>query len=415
MTDLVLSEDQAKAKSAFVDFLLNPHERVFVLKGYSGTGKSTLTGHLIETVPNIFKTARLLDPSFKEYEIDLTATTNKAAENLAFISGMSVSTIHSYLGLMIRKDFKTEETFLSRKKNSPDLYRKLLFIDEASFIDKELLKFIFQIMKDSKIVFMGDPAQLTPVKSGSTPVFDAKWPGAELTQVMRQAEGNPIMDLSTKFRHTVNTGEFFSFSPDGHHIRHMSREEFNNLVAEEFGRPDWKFRDSKLLGWTNKCVINYNHAIREHVGGTPEFQVGDYAICNSFVSTHGKSLKTDQMVCISHISKPVIECDVLGRYYTLDGSITLFMPNTLEDRNARIKRAKAEEDVRLLEAIDRSWVDLRAAYACTINKSQGSTFDKVFIDLDDISRCNSGDMIARMLYVGVSRARYHVVFTGDLA
>lgn len=415
MTDLVLSEDQAKAKSAFVDFLLNPHERVFVLKGYSGTGKSTLTGHLIETVPNIFKTARLLDPSFKEYEINLTATTNKAAENLAFISGMSVSTIHSYLGLMIRKDFKTEESFLSRKRNSPDLYRKLLFIDEASFIDRDLLKFIFQIMKDSKIVFMGDPAQLTPVESGSTPVFDAKWPGAELTQVMRQAEGNPIMDLSTKFRHTVNTGEFFSFSPDGYHIKHMSREEFNNLVAEEFGRPDWKFRDSKVLGWTNKCVVNYNHAIREHVGGTPEFQVGDYAICNSFVSTHGKSLKTDQMVCISQISKPVIECDVLGRYYTLDGSITLFMPNSLEDRNARIKRAKAEKDVRLLEAIDRSWVDLRAAYACTVNKSQGSTFDKVFIDLDDIARCNSGDQIARMLYVGVSRARHHVIFTGDLA
>ena len=384
-----------------------------MLKGYSGTGKSTLTGHLIETVPNIFKTARLLDPSFKGYDIDLTATTNKAAENLAFISGMTVSTIHSYLGLMIRKDFKTEETFLSRKKNSPDLYRKLLFIDEASFIDRDLLKYIFQIMKDSKIVFMGDPAQLTPVKSGSTPVFEAKWPGAELTQVMRQAEGNPIMDLSTKFRHTVHSGEFFSFIPDGHHIRHVSREEFNNLVAQEFGRPDWKFRDSKLLGWTNKCVINYNHAIREHVGGTPEFQVGDYAICNSFVSTLGKSLKTDQMVCISQISEPVIECDVLGRYYTLDGSISLFMPNTLEDRNARIKRAKAEEDIRLLEAIDRSWVDLRAAYACTINKSQGSTFDKVFIDLDDISRCNSGDMIARMLYVGVSRARHHVVFTGD--
>lgn len=415
MAELVLSEDQAKAKSAFVDFLLDPNERVFVLKGYSGTGKSTLTGHLIETVPNIFKTARLLDPSFKEYEIDLTATTNKAAENLAFISGMFVSTIHSYLGLIIRKDFKTGETFLSRKKNSPDLYRKLLFIDEASFIDRDLLKFIFQIMKDSKIVFMGDPAQLTPVKSGSTPVFDAKWPGAELTQVMRQAEGNPIMDLSTKFRHTVNTGEFFSFSPDGHHIKHVSREEFNNLVAEEFGRPDWKFRDSKLLGWTNKCVVNYNHAIREHVGGTPEFQVGDYAICNSFVSTYAKSLKTDQMVCISKISEPVIESDVLGRFYTLDGSVTLFMPNSLEDRNARIKRAKAEEDVYLLEAIDRSWVDLRAAYACTVNKSQGSTFDKVFIDLDDIARCNSGDQIARMLYVAVSRARHHVIFTGDLA
>lgn len=348
MTELVLTQDQETAKKAFVDFLLDPHERMFVLKGYSGTGKSTLTGHLLECVPNIFKTAKLIDPSFKDYEVQLTATTNKAAENLGFISGQYVSTIHSYLGLTILKDHKNGESFLSRKKNSPDLYRKLLFIDEASFIDKELLRHIFNIMKDSKIVFMGDPAQLTPVKSTSTPVFDAKWPGAELTQVVRQAEGNPIVELSTRFRHTVNTGEFFSFKPDGHHIQHMDRTAFNAAVAKEFERPDWKFRDSKLLGWTNKCVINYNHAIREHVDGTPEFQVGDYAICNSFVSTQGKSLKTDQMVCISKISEPIIECNVLGHYYTLDGALTAFMPNTLEDRNARIKRAKAEEDVYLL-------------------------------------------------------------------
>lgn len=413
MTELVLTQDQETAKKAFVDFLLDPHERMFVLKGYSGTGKSTLTGHLLECVPNIFKTAKLIDPSFKDYEVQLTATTNKAAENLGFISGQYVSTIHSYLGLMIRKDLKNGESFLSRKKNSPDLYRKLLFIDEASFIDKELLRHIFNIMKDSKIVFMGDPAQLTPVKSSSTPVFDAKWPGAELTQVVRQVEGNPIVELSTRFRHTVNTGEFFSFKPDGHHIQHMDRAAFNAAVAKEFERPDWKFRDSKLLGWTNKCVIDYNHAIREHVGGTPEFQVGDYAICNSFVGTQGKSLKTDQMVCITSISDYEIVEDVVGRYYTLDGHITLFMPNSLAERNARIKRAKAEDELALLSAIDTSWVDLRAAYACTINKSQGSTFDRVFIDLDDIARCNSGDQIARMLYVGISRARDQVILTGD--
>lgn len=415
MTELVLTSDQAKAKEAFVEFLLNPNERVFVLKGYSGTGKSTLTGHLLETVPNIFKTAKLIDPGFKDYTIELTATTNKAAENLSFISGMTVNTIHSYLGLMVRKDYKTDQSFLSRKKNSPDLYRRLLFIDEASYIDKDLLKYIFQIMKNSKIVFMGDPAQLTPVKTNSTPVFDMAWPGAHLSQVVRQAEGNPIVELSTKFRNTVNTGEFFQFKPDGHHIQHLDRESFNNLIVQEFSRSDWKYRDSKVLGWTNKCVISFNHAISSHVSGTHGFQVGDYAICNSFVSVGRKSLKTDQMVCITGISDPCVEEGVSGRYYTLDGYFQLFGADSLAERNARIKQAKAEDDTRLLAAIDTSWVDLRSAYACTINKSQGSTFDRVFIDLDDVSRCNSGDQIARMLYVGVSRARDHVYLTGDLA
>ena len=64
--------------------------------------------------------------------------------------------------------------------------------------------------------------------------------------------------------------------------------------------------------------------------------------------------------------------------------------------------------------IERTWIDLRAAYAQTVDKSQGSTYDKVFIDLDDISHCTSGARIARMLYVAVSRARHQVIFTGDL-
>ena len=64
--------------------------------------------------------------------------------------------------------------------------------------------------------------------------------------------------------------------------------------------------------------------------------------------------------------------------------------------------------------MDNNWIDLRAAYASTINKAQGSTYKTVFIDLDDIKRCNSGDQIARMMYVGVSRASQRVWLTGDL-
>ena len=90
------------------------------------------------------------------------------------------------------------------------------------------------------------------------------------------------------------------------------------------------------------------------------------------------------------------------------------MPNHLADKNKRLKEAKANNEISVIAQIETEWIDLRAAYACTINKAQGSTFDRVFIDLDDIRRCNSGDQIARMLYVGVSRARHQVFLTGDL-
>lgn len=414
ITEITLTEDQQNALDSFHQFLADPIERVFVLSGYSGCGKSTLVRILLDHLPNFMRTMKLIDPNAKQYEVALTATTNKAAENLANITGYPVSTIHSFLELRVNTDYKTNTTTLiPRSSDRKENY--LLFIDEASYVDRDLLGFIFSKTAKSKIVFIGDPAQLTPVKAQGTPVFDANFQGAALTQVVRQAEGNPIVDLSTKFRNTVNTGEFFSFKPDGHHVKWMPRDEFNQAIEAEFTRPNWRYQDSKILAWTNKCVISYNHFVRNLAKGDPHFQVDDYAVCNSFVSLGKNSLKTDQLVQITNISVEIERYGVKGRMMGIDHNISLFQPNSLTEKNARIKQARADGDIGLVATMETEWVDLRAAYACTINKAQGSTFDMVFIDLDDIRRCNSGDQIARMLYVAVSRARNHVYLTGDLA
>lgn len=411
--EITLTSDQQKALDAFQQFLTDPIETVFVLSGYSGCGKSTLVRTLIDTMPDFMQAAKLINPSQQEYEIALTATTNKAAENLASITGHEAITIHSFLGLRVQTDFRTNTTTLiPRTQEQKRDY--LLFIDEASYVDKQLLGFIFKMTANCKVVFIGDPAQLTPVKSVGTPVFDANFSGAALTTVVRQAEGNPIVDLSTKFRHTVNTGEFFSFKPDGDAIQYMERSDFNAAIEREFTRPDWRYQDSKILAWTNKCVIGYNHFVRNHVKGDPHFQVDDYAVCNSFIQNGKFGIKTDQLVQITGIGPDESRYDVLGNWFTLDHTNHVFMPKTLESKNARIKLARTQGDIHIGTEIETQWIDLRAAYACTINKAQGSTFDRVFVDLDDIRRCNSGDQIARMLYVGISRARHQVFLTGDL-
>lgn len=410
--EITLTEDQQNALESFHNFLMDPIETVFVLRGYSGCGKSTLVRTLIDRMPAFNKTARLINPEHKEYEIALTATTNKAAENLGSITGQGAITIHSFLGLRVQTDYRTNTTTLI-PRTSEQKENYLLFIDEASYVDKQLLSFIFKMTKNCKVVFIGDPAQLTPVKATSTPVFDANFSGAALTTVVRQAEGNPIVDLSTKFRHTVNTGEFFSFTPDGHHVQYLERDAFNEAIKAEFTRPDWRYQDSKILAWTNKCVINYNHFVRNHVKGDPHFQVDDYAVCNSFVTVGRSSIKTDQMVQINAIEADSVRYEVPGNMMCIDG-IWLFHPKSLQEWNAGIKRMRAADNFGAVSEMESQWIDLRAAYACTINKAQGSTFDRVFVDLDDIRRCNSGDQIARMLYVGVSRARTQVFLTGDL-
>lgn len=414
MSELTLTEGQQDAYEAFCRFINDPNQTFFVIEGYSGTGKSTLVHTLLDRLPKLLKTLKLIDPSrTKRWDVQLTATTNKAAEAFSQITGHDVRTIHSALGLRVHKNFSTGKTKLVRKPNVETITDTILFIDEASYMDRQLLQLSKDSVEDCKIVLIGDPAQLLTVGSNSAPAFQSGFDTARLTKVVRQAEGNPIIDLATSFRHTVNTGEWQTFIPDGHHIQVLPRPEFEQAIVKEFDDPSWTYSRSKVLAWTNKCVITYNHGIRDIVKGSPGFQVGDYAVCNHFVAGKRASIKTDQLVHITGIGPKEDRYDVPGRQFTLDHVFQAFMPDSLDDKKALIKRATKEEDYAILQKVDK-WIDLRAAYACTINKSQGSTYDKVFIDLDDIKKCNNGNQIARMLYVGISRARHTVYLCGDL-
>jgi ATP-dependent exoDNAse (exonuclease V) alpha subunit len=410
-----LTQGQEVALEQMFQFMLDPHQKTFVLEGYSGCGKSTLVRTFIDKLPAFCRAAKLIDPKFRELEISMTATTNKAAENLARITGMEVATIHSFLGLRVQTDYSSGKTVLVANKTAPLKDGHLVFVDEASYVDSDLLSQIYSRTRNCKFIFVGDPAQLTPVHLTHAPVFQANFPTAKLTEVVRQAKGNPIVDLSTQFRHTVNTGVWPTFSPDGVAIKHLSTGEFLKVVEQEFTRPDWKYLDSKVLAWTNKTVIGYNHHINNLATGDPNFQVGDYAVCNSFTTSGRMSVKTDQMVQIMGIQENVERHGVNGKAFSLDNGMICFMPNKLEDKKARLRKARADEDYSLVSVIESEWIDLRSAFSQTINKSQGSTYDKVYIDLSDVARCNSGNQIARMLYVAISRARSQVFLTGDLA
>lgn len=412
MADIVLTKGQTEAEARFVQFLLDPHEHVFVLSGYSGTGKTTLINTLIDRLPDYMKQYKAANPNGIHYQVQLTATTNKAAENFGDITGMDVSTIHSFLGLRVVRDYETNQSVL-RPKNPKDIKTGyLLFIDEASMINSDFLQLIFERTATCKIVFIGDPAQLSPVMCSNTPVFNAGFPEARLTEIVRQAAGNPIIELATQFRHTVNTGEWLDFWPDDKHVIHLDRDEFEQEVLKEFSRPDWKYKDSKVLTYTNHCAISYNNALREYVKGDPELQVGDYAVCNHFVQVGSYKIATDQLVQITCIEPDSEKHGVLGNWITVDHLVRAFCPKTRESKKALEKIAASQKNRPLLREIE-NWIDLRAAFAQTVAKSQGSTYDRVFIDLDDIKTCTSANLIARLLYVGVSRARLQCFITGD--
>lgn len=185
-----LTADQDKAYDEIMDFIVDPNRYVHILQGYSGTGKSTLVKKILDDFHLHLKTFNLLVPDMST-DIVLTATTNKAAESLEDIIGRPVSTIFKTLGLVVNQDFKNNTSNLFVKGNHEKLEEQIVFIDEASYIDRQLFQKIFERTERCKILFIGDPAQLIDFKSKTACVFDTDFTRSTLEQVVRQVTNEP--------------------------------------------------------------------------------------------------------------------------------------------------------------------------------------------------------------------------------
>lgn len=406
-----LSPDQQAAFDKMVAFVLDTTKTFFVLEGFAGSGKSTLMHYFMDYLPKLESAFKAANSGFQVPEVGLTATTHKAAENLSIITGRDVNTIHSVLGLKLVTDYRTNKSRLEPRHGFHLPSNMLIIVDEASYIDAQLLNFIKTRTNNCKVMFIGDPYQLVPVGLNIAPVFEQGYESVKLQGNHRNQ--SKIQEFSANLRNTIDTGEWFQFKPDGSQMVHLSRDDFNEAVIEEFTRPDWKNKDSRVLTYTNKRSIEYNNYIQSNVKGTHEFEAGDYAKSNKYTASPGGTgfIKNDETVFITYAEDREVygvqgkELLIKGNYY--------FLPNSFKDARKLEKEAIASKDTALLKNMS-YWVDLRAHFSETVNKSQGSTYGKVFIDLDDISSVSNGTLMARLLYVAASRAKNQVIFTGDL-
>lgn len=390
-----LTQDQQKAQQEFLDFY-NSNERYFIIEGYAGTGKTTLIKYLSENLPN------------KKYTPVFTATTNKAAEALANTVNRPVDTIHSLLKLYIYTDFKTGEQKLCKSNSAKPLDKRIIFIDEASYIDYALLNWIKKLTKSCKVVFMGDNLQLTPVKCSTTPAFDIECRKVTLNQVVRQSELSPIKHICNLLRDTIKGADFPKINLDNKVLKHLPKDEFEKEILTEYSKDDWTPDKSKVLAWTNQTVNSYNQLISKKLWGHTHFIDGDYAFNNH----HVVGMYTDKLVKISSI-EPDLQYDVEGYRVNISGT-DYFIPKDTKLIKKTLNQYIKQGLVEIAKHISDYWCDLRPVYACTVNKSQGSTYDKVFIDLNDISKCKQNNTLARLLYVAISRAKNEVIFTGDI-
>lgn len=414
MTNFVLTVDQKNTLHVFRNFLQDPDEKYMIIQGAAGSGKSTLITHLDAILDAQHKMYSLLlqkNKTKSRFEVLLSATTNKAVAVLDELTNLSARTIHSLLGLKITFNPTTGERMLSKKNGYAIKYNKLVIIDESSMINEELFKIIDETFKDSKIVFIGDQYQLAPVKQKISIMESMSCTKVTMNKIMRNS-GN-ILKTGAQFRETVETGVFkpISLSTD---IINLEKKEYLEQIDIAFGSKKYIHNQSKVLTWTNDQALKYNSYIRAIKGYPLEFQMGEIAITNNPIMSQGYMWPVDSAIRISKITENACEQGVPGRYIEVESHVSCFMANNTYEQKQLLTALAKEKRWKDYYKIKENWLDLRSSYASTIHKAQGSTYDVVFIDLENIGYCNIPSDVARLLYVAISRSKKRVIFYGQL-
>ena len=173
------SPQQEAALRAVSDWLKRGEPQVFRLFGYAGTGKTTLAKQLAAD---------------SDGDVAFGAFTGKAALVLRAKGCKDARTIHSMIYRL--RDADSEEPTFVLNDDSAAAKAELIVIDECSMVDEELGRDLLSFGK--KVLVLGDPAQLPPVKGGG--FFTEAEPDMMLTEVHRQAADNPIVRLSMMVR-----------------------------------------------------------------------------------------------------------------------------------------------------------------------------------------------------------------------
>ena len=271
----VATDSQKFWLKSIVDFLYTPDKNVlYLLKGYAGTGKSTLIGHLVKLL------------SMANYKAVLMAPTGRAAKVIANYSGKKAFTIHKQIYFT-----KTEKGSGVQFVLKPNKYRNTLFIvDEASMIGDDrqsaklfengsLLDDLMQYVDagtNCKLLLVGDPAQLPPVHLTISPALDVEylenkfnkevieW---ELKEVVRQQQDSGILANATQLRLQMNEEHLDSFLFDLTIANDVQRLQDGNEILEllDDALRNGGLEETVFIVRSNKRANLYNQQIRGRI------------------------------------------------------------------------------------------------------------------------------------------------------
>lgn len=447
-----------------VDFLekfMKSPEIACTLAGYAGTGKTSLLKYYIQQRYNRVTV--------------VTAFTHKAVINISRGTGLPGKTVHSLLGL--QPNMKLERfnphnpTFTIQGLELISKYR-IVVIDECSQIGTDLYDYLIDraYYFKVKLIFVGDPCQLPPINeyiSKSFKIKDVFW----LTEILRQKENNPLLDLLTVCREDVlnKDSKTLTYLMKNTQVVNESGEGFTVLGKKDFNEVFLKLsKDNKdadkyrYVAYTRNSTDNFNYHVHKSKHG---YNNAPKLMTNDILTAH-TTLVDDFMTPILVNSLDYTVNETLE--FSTDDGIEVYATR-LEDNlthqlllDTFLIVKHTEDNIRKLydillpmyqyameckgQARKVAWVeyfkiknryllmfdveleglrlekDISYGYGLTTYKSQGSTYTNTFINMNDICcyngkfsawitntkyRPNAIDLRNKHLYVALSRTSHH--------
>ncbi|MEL6581120.1 MAG: AAA family ATPase [Cyanobacteria bacterium J06621_12] len=421
-----LTQAQQKALEKLKSFLRSDRS-FFRLSGYAGTGKSFLICHLIEWLDDC------------GFEFVIAAPTNKAAKSLIQVGtsvgiNIDVKTVAQLLGQQPELNEETgEEEFTSSGNAEFDDY-DVMIVDEFSMINRSNFEEIVQAIAttiETKVIFVGDEAQLPPVKEKQpmVAISDAIDDTAILDQVVRYEGEIAVVAEQIRSKEEFSRRMYPFETSEDQTIVCQPRQKWLETVTEFFQADDCKANPdfARLLVWRNKTAGNANRYVRSRLWGkdAPIFVPGDRLIARKplFRIRPGQKGKNKWGVLINNseecsvIDQPTIKqlsFDKIAYQYRsvpvkTDGGFEVNLSVLTEQgerlRNEMIQDYVAKKQWNKYFDLSRTFDDVTYAYSLTVHKAQGSSIDYVFLDIEDMQGCPD---LQKMLYTALTRAKSRV-------
>lgn len=416
--------------------------QAFIVKGYAGTGKTTLISALVKTLEHLNLKTLLLAP------------TGRAAKVFSTYSGKPAFTIHR----KIYRQKSSTDGFGTFSLNKNLFNNLLVLVDEASMISNNLaedsvfgsgrlLEDLISYIKDGKgckLILIGDTAQLPPVGTELSPALDKTLLNGlirvsgehTLTDIVRQGENSGILHNATEIRRLI-TGEIMKmpvFRRQGYQDIHMvAGNELPEMLDNCYGR--YGMEDSIVLCRSNKKANQYNAGIRKQIlYREEELESGDLlmVVRNNY---HWVSENPDlEFIANGDIIKLVKVRKYEERYgfrfayaalrlvdFEIDFEAWILL-NALTSETAAMS---SEDNRKLYYGVleDYAHIESRSvqykqvkkdpffnalqvkyAYAVTCHKAQGGQWKSVFVDQGYVNKEKTDLEYLRWIYTAVTRA-----------